>query len=337
MISIDTMNFANFDLNLLRVLDALLDTCSTTEASARVGLSQPAVSAALSRLRHALNDPLFVRQGRRLVPTDYAAGLQTPLREILGRTEALLSSPDPFDPSRSNARLTLSGSDFYAEMLMPVLADHLSRHAPRMRVQLVDLVPDNYAQSLENQSVDMAILPRTQVPNWVETRLLHRSAFVVVARAGHPSLAHAGLSDGALFPLDLFCALQHVLFSPEGKLEGLGDAALARLGRQRRVAMTLPVFSGVLNAVSQSDLIALVPHQLAEHAARRLNLALYREPVGMGTVELVLAWHRRKSHGGPHQWLREQIAMLTRPLNRPPTFGKGSGQDETNTGPEQSA
>ncbi len=316
------MNIGSFDLNLLRVLDALLDTCSTTEASTRVGLSQPAVSAALSRLRHALNDPLFVRQGRHLVPTEFAASLQTPLREILDRTEALLSAPASFDPAQSGARLTLSGSDFYAEMLMPALADHLSRRAPRMRVQLVDQVPDSYVRSLEHQNIDMAILPRTDVPGWIETRFLHRSAFVVVARSGHPRLAAAGLKEGALLPLDMFCAMQHVLFSPEGRLEGLGDKALARMGRQRHVAITLPVFSGVLNAVAQSDLIALVPHQLAEHAAPRLGLSLYREPVGVGPVDLVLAWHRRKSHSGPHQWLRDQIAMLTETLNRPPSFGR---------------
>lgn len=312
------MNFANFDLNLLRVLDALLETGSTTKAGRRIGLSQPAVSAALGRLRHALGDPIFVRRGRRLVPTDYALGLKTPLRDLLEQTETLLGGPDGFDPESCTDRFKLSGSDFYAEMLLPVLAVHLSRTAPGLRVQLVDLVPDNYIQSLDQFGVDMAILPHMEFPDWVDARLLHRSEFVMIARQDHPRLCEAGLIPRETVPLDLFCALQHVLFSPEGNLTGLGDAALARQGRSRNVAMTMPVFSGVYNAVAQSDLVALIPHQLAERVAPRVGLDLYRAPIAVGPVDLMLAWHKRSTSNPAHGWLRDQIAMLTGPLDMPP-------------------
>lgn len=225
------MNFKTFDLNLLRVLDALLATRSTTLAGQRLALSQPAVSAALARLRHALGDPLFIRQGRQLVPSDYATSLQAPLRSLLEQTESMLAGQPDFDPGASTDCLTLSGSDFYAELLMPRLARHLSRLAPGMRVQLVDLVPDNYVQSVGESGVDMAILPATETPDWVEQQRLHGSHFLTVARADHPEIAKAGHAPGEVLPLDLFCGLQHALFSPEGKLHGLGDAALARIGR----------------------------------------------------------------------------------------------------------
>ncbi|MCE8553326.1 LysR family transcriptional regulator [Ruegeria pomeroyi] len=321
------MNFKTFDLNLLRVLDALLATQSTTLAGQRLALSQPAVSAALARLRHALGDPLFIRQGRQLVPSDYATSLQAPLRSLLEQTESMLAGQPDFDPGASTDCLTLSGSDFYAELLMPRLARHLSRLAPGMRVQLVDLVPDNYVQSVGESGVDMAILPATETPDWVEQQRLHGSHFLTVARADHPEIAKAGHAPGEVLPLDLFCGLQHALFSPEGKLHGLGDAALARIGRARQVTMTLPVFSGVLNAVSQSDLIALIPHQLAESVAPRLGLSLYHPPIPVGPVEIILVWHKRASSAPAHRWLRDQIAMLMAELDTIPSIGCGAAAE----------
>lgn len=309
------MNMSGFDLNLLRVLHALLDTCSTTEAGQQVGLSQPAVSAALGRLRVALGDPLFVRQGRHLVPTEFATGLRDPLRAILEQTERLLSDSQSFDPAKASESFRISGSDFFAELLMPQLAEHLSRRAPGIRVHMVDLVPDNHVQSIERHKVDMAILPKTEFPTWIEHRRMHSSDFVTIARKGHPRLARAGIAPGGVIPVELFCDLQHVVFSPEGKPRAMGDTALARVGRERRVAMTLPVFSGVYHAVSQSDLIALIPHQLAERMAPRLGLEIFRPPMPIAAVTIVLAWHRRVSQSPAHRWLRGQIAEILATLD----------------------
>src|SRR4051812_39302989 len=124
------MNLLTFDLNLLRVLDALLRDQSTVKAARRVRLSQPAVSAALGRLRDTLNDPLFVRQGQRLVPTDYARSLEIPLRRLLGELTELLSGPGTFDPLQAHQSFRIAGSDFFAEMLMPPLAPLLEKSAP---------------------------------------------------------------------------------------------------------------------------------------------------------------------------------------------------------------
>lgn len=311
------MNFKTFDLNLLRVLDALLDTGSTTEAGRRLGMSQPAVSAALGRLRHALDDPLFIRQGRRLAATDFATGLRDPLRELLEKTERMLSGNQSFDPMQATHVFKLSGSDFYAEMLMPRLAEHLARTAPGIRAQLVDLVPDNHVRTIDRHQVDLAILPVTSFPSWIDWQPLHRSRFVVIARQDHPDIARAGLRPGQEMPLDLFCTLHHVAFSPEGRLRTMGDAALARLDRSRRVSMTLPVFSGVCHAVSQSDLIALLPHQLAAHLAPRLTLSIYEAPLPDMEVTLAMAWHRRATTAPAHRWLRDSIAQLAAALDTP--------------------
>ena len=151
------INFVTLDLNLLRILDALLIEGSTTRAGQRVGLSQPAISAALGRLRHALNDDLFLRRGNRLDPTEYARQIEEPLRLALEQLETSLTGPLAFDPTVATDTFKLSGSDFFAEMLMPRLADTVYRRAPYMRVQLVDLVPDSSVDTLERYSVSAAL------------------------------------------------------------------------------------------------------------------------------------------------------------------------------------
>jgi DNA-binding transcriptional LysR family regulator len=309
------MNMSGFDLNLLRVLDALLREGSTVKAGARIGLSQPAVSAALGRLRHALNDDLFIRRGQGLEATDYARSLALPLRAILDDLEALLSGPGTFDPSTSNASFKLSGSDFFAEMLMPRLAEQVSKRAPGMRVQLVDLVPDSYVDTLERYEVDIALIPAVAFPDWVDHRPVFWSSFSVIARHGHPRLARANLKAGDVVPIDLFCDLGHVLFSPEGKLKAMGDAALARVGRERRVVMTMPVFSGVYRAVSESDLVALIPTQLANRVASKQGLNVYEAPMPVDHALITMIWHKRSTATPEHRWLRDLIAEILLPLN----------------------
>ena len=312
------MNFLTFDLNLLRILDALLREGSTVSAARRVGLSQPAVSAALGRLRHALNDELFLRRGQGLEPTDYARSIAVPLRGILDQMETLLNGPATFDPLTSTASLKISGSDFFAEMLMPQLAEAVSRLAPNMRVQLVDLVPDSYVETLDRYEVDIALIPMIPFPDWVDYRTVFSSSFSVIARQDNPRIAGAGIVPGDTVPIDLFCDLGHVLFSPEGKLKAMGDAALARVGRERRVVMTMPVFSGVYRAVSESDLIALLPTPLARRVAPKAGLRIYRPPIVIEPATIAMIWHKRSTATPEHRWLRELIAGILAPLDEAP-------------------
>lgn len=257
------MNISGFDLNLLRVLDALLQEGSTVRAGERVGLSQPAVSSALGRLRQAIGDPLFVRRGQGMEPTEFALKLKRPLSQLLEDIGALLS-PEVFDPKTLRRAFRISGSDFFAEVLMPPLAEALARVAPHVNVSLVDLVPDSYIENLNRHDLDLALLPRMVFPDWVEAKTVLRTGYVSVARKGHARLVEAGIQPEDEIPIDLFCDLGHALFSSEGKPTGIGDMALKQINRKRHVVMTLPGFGAVCRAVAESDLIALIPRPLAE-------------------------------------------------------------------------
>ena len=295
------------------MLDALLIEQSTVRAGERLGLSQPAASGALKRLRLSLGDALFFRSGQKLEATDFALSLKEPLQEVLSRVEALISARDVFDPATAEHRFRISGSDFFAEMLMPALAEHLAVHAPSLRVHLVDLVPDDRVGTLASRDVDFALLSETPLPDWAEGEPVFSSSFSVIARKAHPRTTELALGD--VMPLDLFCELGHVLFSTEGNPKGFGDEALARIGRERRVAMTLPVFSGVYRAVAGSNLIALLPSALAHRIAELANLNVFEPPIPVDPARLVLIWHRRFSESPPHLWLRSQITELLHPLN----------------------
>ncbi len=309
------MNFATFDLNLLRILDALFLEGTTIKAGQRLGLSQSAVSGALSRLRHALGDPLFVRQGNRLVATDYARSLQLELTNELQRLENLLSPAASFDPAKAAGRFKIAASDFFAELLMPQLADRFHRVAPNIQAQLIDLVPNDHVQSLERYGADLALIPDTGLPEWVNREPLFESPFAVIARARNPGIA--GLATGQKMPMKTFCELSHVLFSPEGNLKAMGDEALARVGRQRQVAVTVPVFSGVCRAVSQSDLIALVPQQLAVAVSGLFRLSVFMPPMPIAPALIIGVWHKRSDASPLARWARSQVFDLMKALDRP--------------------
>jgi len=310
------MNLHAIDLNLLPVLDALLSEHSTLRAAEKLGRSQSAVSAALGRLRHLLKDPLFVRDGQKIVPTDFALGLAAPLRDILHGIDQLLDGGKGFDPATARLVFKMTGSDFYSELLMPKLAETLALSAPFVQTQIVDLVPENYVASLARDGVDLAFLPKTAFPEWCDFSVVHRSGFALIARRGHPRLQRAGIKPFDEVPIDLFCDLGHVLFSPEGKLKGMGDAALERIGRSRRVVMTLPVFSGVVNAVTSSDLVALMPEQIALDRGAALGGEVYRLPFAMPTVEICMVWHRRHTLSPAHRWMRGVIGDILGQMNR---------------------
>ena len=245
--------------------------------------------------------------------TDFAAGLKEPLRAELKRIVALLSPPAAFDPATATGTFRIAASDFFAELLMPPLGNLLYRKAPGMRAQLVDLIPYDYVASLERRNADLALIPDTALPDWISREPLFRSPFHVIARRGNPGIV--GLEPGQMMPIEVFCGLHHVLFSPEGNLAAMGDAALARVGKARHVAMTVPVFSGVCRAVCESDLIALVPAQLAAKLADQFDLQVFAAPMPIDPPQIIGIWHKR-SDGTPRaMWMRDQVFDLMKALD----------------------
>ncbi|MDF2117980.1 LysR family transcriptional regulator [Roseiarcaceae bacterium H3SJ34-1] len=309
------MNFRNFDLNLLRVLNGMLIARNTTRVGEMLGLSQPAVSAGLARLRDALGDPLFIRQGNTLVPTSLALNLQEPVRTALMNLEHALSGGGNFDPATNARAFTLAGSDYFTEMLMPELANVLMNTAPNVTLKTLPADVAQAATLLAADSADVVLLIPAQVPDWIEQVPVFHSSFVVAARNGHSRLQAAGLAWGQTLPIELFCGIPHAVFSVQEDFARLEDQALSRLGRERRITVSVAGFYGVGRVLAQSDLLGVLPTRFALSIARRLGLQLYRLPLEMPMMRLQLYWHKRDTFNREHAWLRGIILNLLAPLD----------------------
>lgn len=308
------MNFAAFDLNLLRVFDALMRERSATRAGDMIGLSQPAVSNALNRLRHALDDELFVRRGNDMLPTPRAEAIAERVRDALASLEDAVAGDARFDPAHAQRVFTLFGADFFSMQFMPGFADHIAKLAPGLALRLIDSAGGDVERLLRDNAIDVALERPLDMPDWVSRKVLFRAPFLVIAARGHVALKKAKLKPGAKLPLKLFCELPHALRSIDGSMSGDTDRALRKIGAERRVVLTLPHFHAVALAVAEGRLIAVVPEQFAKIVATDLDLAVYRTPIDIPVPEIRLYWHKRHDHHPAHRWLRDEIVAAIKPF-----------------------
>ncbi len=314
MVLIHMMNLQSFDLNLLKVLDALLRERSTTRAGERIGLSQPAVSAALGRLRAATGDPLLVRDGQALRPTEFALSLAAPLRHLLEDASQLLARP-AFDPSTATDLFRLSAADFFTEMLLPDLTARLERDAPGIMLRCTDAISARTMDDMREGRLDLMILPVRALPPWLDSEPLFRAEFCIVARRGHPELMRQGVTPDKAMPIELYCRLRHAAFRVVEEQPELEDRFLAKMGHTLQIALSVPSFTAVWRAVAATDLLGMIPRRLAERVADRAGLEVYPLPFALPRAELCQAWHRRNSRSKGLIWLRKQVVEILAKLD----------------------
>lgn len=294
-------NIKNLDLNLLKALDALLDERSVTRAAERLSLTQPAVSGMLTRLRESFDDPLFVRTQRGIAPTLRAQALAGPLKELLCNAEALLR-PQGFDPATAHMTLRVAATDYALQaVVLPFLAV-LRKRAPGVCVAVVPAQHLPLHERLERGDIDLALItPENTAPD-LHARRLFDERYVCVMRADHPEARHRSLS------LARFCALDHALVSyGGGSFRGVTDEALERLGRQRRVALSVTSFLVLPEILRRSDLVAVVPQRLVRPDS---GLVVLEPPLEIPGFTKTAAWHERTHRSPGHQWARELLFEL---------------------------
>lgn len=289
-------NIRTIDLNLLKVFDALLDEGSVTRAAARLSLTQPAVSGSLTRLREGFNDPLFVRTRRGIVPTTHALSLGAQVKRVLCEVEAMLQ-PASFDPLQSDLTVNIAATDYAQRaVLVPFLAV-LRERAPRMRVAVLPAHPDEVQTQLERGELALALMvPESISPELLHSHVLFEEHYVCTMREGHPEAGAKRLS------LAKFCALDHAIISYSGSpFRGATDEALARVGRTRRVSVSVPCFLVLPEILRASDLIAVAPSRLVAGSAGLVALA---PPVDIPGFTKIVAWHERTHNDPAHAWVR---------------------------------
>ncbi len=299
------MDLHGIDLNLLVAFDALMAERSVTKAGRRIGRTQPAMSAALARLRSLFDDQLFVRGHDRLQPTPRAVELAEPLGRALEEIGRTLGFAQEFDPAQSRLTLNVALQEHAAFKLLPRLVACLHRHAPATRLAVrAYTARDDAIALLDTGQADVAVgVAPSSAPGRIFTKTLFEEAFVCVVRRGHPVLGR---------PLDLetFLGLEHLLVSPEGDRFGHTDAVLAELGLKRSLAITLTQMYAAPALIAGSDLIATLMAGVVEVSGFADRLATLAPPLALDPCRYVMCWHRRNESHPAQRWLRECILSV---------------------------
>lgn len=299
------MNLATLDLNLLTVFAALAEERSVSRAARRVGLSQPAVSNALARLRAALGDPLFVRSRAGMSPTPRAEQLRAPVLGALDQLRTALSGERSFDPSRSARVFRVAMSDYSEWLLLAPLLERLRREAPgvTLHVRRLDALFAVPEAGLHSGALDLAIGPfpdaRGLSPG-VHAETLYEEDHVVVLRKSHPALKRP-------LTLDRFAALPQAAVIFRAEPWGLIDTELAARGHRRKLRFASSHFAAVLQAVAASDLAACVPESLARRFKMWLPLASRPMPFPLPRFVTRAVWRASSAPEEGLAWFRQLL------------------------------
>lgn len=297
------MHVMDFDLNLLKTLDALLEAKSVTRAAKRLGLSQPATSHALGRLRDSLGDPLLVRVGAELVLTQRAEQLREPVKETLRRAEAVLSTPEGVLPAKLTRSFSMSLADYTELAILPKLTERLSVEAPGVSVTCKPHLWNPLEALSSGNELWLGVNPPDQ-PGLVVQRLFSDS-YLCLIRKDHP-LARRKVT------LKQFLELRHVQIAPGGQPGGPLDDALADRGLARTVAVRVPHFLVAPLLLSKSDLVLTAPTRVVAWFAEFAGLHVFEPPLRVPGFTVQQAWLARDHADPTHRWFRSLVKDSSR-------------------------
>lgn len=293
------MNIKNFDLNLLRAFVAVYRTRSVSRAASAIGLTQPALSNALRRLREQCDDPLFTRAGRTMEPTALASRLFAPLEGALGGIEACFAGVGGFEPHSSTQTFRLLMSDVGEMVVLPKLMRTLSESAPGIAIEALRMSHVDYAHALRSGQADLAIGNIDFLNAGFYQQQLFEDRYVCIVRTGHPCLA-------SKMTLARYLALDHVV-ATAGSTDVLVDEALSTQRQRRKIRLTVAHYHRCAAITGQSDLIATVPENAVAGMSELTALSL---PFRMPRARVRQFWHRRAHTDAANKWLRQMIATL---------------------------
>lgn len=297
------MDLREIDLNLLVVFNQLLLDRNVSTASEKLGLTQPAVSNSLKRLRAALKDELFLRTSKGMEPTPYALHLAEPVVYALNTLQTALTTRDTFDPLTSTRTFNLAMTDIGEMYFMPPLMDALAKRAPHIQISTLRPNSGNLREDMESGTVHLALGLLPDLQTGFFQRRLFRHRYVCMFRKGHPT---------AKSPMSLkqFSELEHVgvvaLNTGHGEVDGL----LERAGIKRRMRLIVPHFIAVGHILQSTDLIATVPQRFAVRCEVPFGLKTSPHPAKLPDIAINLFWHAKYNRDPANVWLRQLFFEL---------------------------
>lgn len=289
--SINIDRLRKLDLNLMLAFSVLMRERNVSRAAERMYIGQSAMSAALARLRLALDDPLFIRVGRTLEPTARAQALAGPVQRALETLEHAMHAPQAFDPGRHDGTFRLGMNDNQELAFVPELVRRMAVLAPHARLAVIAADYTSFPALLDAGRLDAAIAVARDLPSWQQSERLFEQGYVCLYSPLQVRL------KGPL-SLDAYCAHPHALVSFSGDLSGVADAALARIGRARRVVVGVPRFAALPAMLRAAPLLATVPAPIGRALAASGGIALGALPFEIPARTVSLVW-RSKDTGSP--------------------------------------
>jgi DNA-binding transcriptional LysR family regulator len=298
------MDIRKVDLNLLVVFDTLLRTQSVSRAAEALGMSQPAASFALNKLRTLFGDPLFIRSSRGIQPTPRAGQLAGSLQAVLDQIKNDLLQQTDFDPTTTQRTFTFNMADVGELVFLPTIRAHLEATAPGANIKTVSTPPALLEAALQSGEVDLAVgyFPHLQGAAIYQQRLFSHS-FVCILHKDHPVI-------GDQITKKQFLEAQHAVVQQEGKSHELFEQALADQKLTRRVVLSIPHFLAIPLIIAESDLIVTIPYAVGMSFAKMANLKMLRPPIRVPRADVKQHWHARFHHDQVNRWIRGVIAEL---------------------------
>ncbi|MDP4299364.1 LysR family transcriptional regulator [Leptothrix discophora] len=297
------MELRDVDLNLLLLFHHLMAERRVTPVAERLGITQPAVSNALARLRRQFDDELFLRTPAGMVPTPLAEQLAGPVGEALALIHRGLNPPTSFDPARVRCAMTLAMTDIGEIVFLPALVERIGREAPGVSLSTVRSSAVHLQDDMAAGRVDLAIGLLPQLKAGYFQRQLFRQPYVCLFRRGHP-LDRPGLT------LADFRAAEHLVVLSAGTGHGKVDERLKRAGVERTVRLRVPHFVGVGHILQGTDLVATVPERLAQRLAGPFGLTWRVHPVELPEAPIKVFWHAKAHRDAANLWLRGRVFEL---------------------------
>jgi len=285
------------DLNLLVVFDAIMQERNVTSAGRRLGLSQPAMSHALIRLRHMMKDDLFIRSPKGMVPTPRAEQLATPIRQSLDGLQHSLEPPE-FDASKATRSFRIAVDNYAAIVLVGPLASRLLKTAPGVTIDFRPSGTLNLPDLLDRAEIDLAIGAFSTPGERFSRQPLLQDEFVTVLRKNHQATMTGELS------IEIFSALPHLEISSVHHATDFIDQVLARRKLKRRIALRAPFLSAV-RILAASDMVSVLPRRIAEELIRYRPLVIRPLSHSSPIIETTMIWPRRLDNQPAHRWLRD--------------------------------
>ena len=305
----DTRALLGLNLADLQLLGLLLQEGSVTRVAERTGQPQPAVSRKLQRLRAVLGDPLLVRSGARLVPTERAALLREPLGEILSQV-ARLGAGSGFDPATTQRAFVIASADSLAPTFLPEVIARVTAAGTRIAVHVRPVDPAfDIAQALDAGHIDLVVSNEPRPREDLRLGPLYTDEVVCMMREGHPFVQERRLS------LARYLRMRHLVpHASAVPRTGPIDGELAKTGYQRQIAATVPEFNLVPYVLTRSDLVFTTARRFAEHYAAIMPIVIVRAPSELPPMRFYQLWHER-SHASPaSRWLREQVSAIAQAM-----------------------